>query len=221
MPGASDLYCPEDSWVILSVAWFIGFAVGGIYYLTISNTYDGEYLGTLVAGVTSYTGDSDSEGGKNWYIVEKFRKDNTSDTCSVTRLQVYYTIRALNNAKDHVILGTTRKIWARWNHKHTCYDTSVKHYETTLGISLLAVAIGVPVLLHLASLIKRDRIRPRFALFHRRYRTPRAMDPERDFSNSLSSGSAIYRNVVNHHPFEGTEQEEVDELKDDSSTRTV
>jgi hypothetical protein len=223
MPIPKDFDCPEGfSWVIIAFAWFCGFTAGGIYYLAVSNTHDGEYWGTLISVSGSDVSDSDSEGGRNLYLVEKFRKDNTSNTCGVTRLQAYYTIRELNKAKDRVILGTGRQIWARMNDARSCYDTSIRNYETTLGISLLVIAVGFPLLLYLVCLIKKDRCRPSFPIFHQRYTSPRSLNLEREASShSSSSHSALYRNVENHHPFESREPELVDLQETSISSRSV
>jgi hypothetical protein len=196
--------------------WLCVLVALGIYYLVISNTSGGEYTGTLVAAGRYY--DSNSDGGGNWYVTEKFLKGNTTNACTVTRLQTYSTVHAVNDAKDKVQLYTTRKIWTRWNDDTKCYDTSVKNYETTTGIVLLCFSMAVPLVLLIAisSVACNRGSHQLFDTFRSRYNR-RHQDPEVVFSNR---GNHHYREIEKEH---GSEPQTVarSDLEDDSQVKEL
>jgi hypothetical protein len=125
----------------------LGFIAYGIFYIVSSNTFDGEYTGTLIR--------TDKYYNRNWYVKEIFQKGNTTNTCSVIRSKGYSTVHEVNDAKDKVILGTTRKIWSYWHNQHSCYDQTIKDSDQTTGIVFLCIMLGIPLLIVLFILLVR------------------------------------------------------------------
>jgi hypothetical protein len=205
--------CSEYS-SVGGTAWLCILVALGIYYIVISNTSGGEYTGTLIAAGRYY--DSDSNGGGNWYVTEKFLKGNTTDTCTVTRLQNYNTVHEVNDAKDKVKLYTTRKIWTRWNNYSKCYDTSVKNYETTTGIVLLCFSVTIPLVLLLAiGGIQCERCSHRLFSTFRSGHPRHHQDPEAVFSNR---GDHRYKGVEKE---QGSEPQTFVRSEDDSQPKEL
>jgi hypothetical protein len=128
----------ERDWIgECSIVQIIGMIAFSIFLIVNINTFDGEYLGTLVR----------ADKYNNNYVKEIFQKDNTTNTCAIIRPREYYTVHEANDAKDKVILGTTRKIWSHWHQPHSCYDQSKKKSDQLSGIVLLGMFAGFPFLL--------------------------------------------------------------------------
>jgi hypothetical protein len=94
----------------------LGMIALGIFFIVKANTFDGEYTGTLVR--------AEKYQNQGWYVKEIFQKDNTTNTCYIIRSEKYSTVHEVNDTKDKVILGTTRRIWSYWHRQDSC---SINH----------------------------------------------------------------------------------------------
>ena len=130
----------------------------GIYYLVIANTYGGEFLGTLIdANVNIVTSCSSSKSGTScstkYYVDEIFRKDNSTNTCTVERLTPYYFKGSANNIVNNIELYTTRTIWTSTYNAGTCYDITIRNYYNAIGGTFIGFA-GIILLLPLLFIFK-------------------------------------------------------------------
>lgn len=118
----------------------------GIYFLIVSLTYSSVHTGTLYATGREYQ--RSSKGSGAYYVKQYFYKDeNRNDTCVVIRPRQYSTVKEVNRAKDDVKLYTTRTIWTYRYDKSKCYDHSIKRQNFILGIVLLGISNGLPLLI--------------------------------------------------------------------------
>jgi ABC-type antimicrobial peptide transport system permease subunit len=120
----------------------VGLAVG-IYYIVIATTGT-EYSGTLISAGRDWESNND-DGGGGYYVKEVFRKDDTNNTCYVLRQHSYRTVHAVNHAKDRVILGTQRTIWAYWHNHDKCYDEQIQIYNIVIGSVILGFFVVIPI----------------------------------------------------------------------------
>jgi len=137
MPNYNDKKIFSSIFVIISV-----FVSLGIYYLVIANSYGGVFEGTLIAvKVNTVTSCSSNKQGtscsQRYYIDEIFRKDNSSNTCTVQRLTPYYFKGSANNIVENAVLYTKRTVWTAPYNANTCIDITLRNYYNTIGAILL------------------------------------------------------------------------------------
>jgi hypothetical protein len=69
--------------------------------------------------------------------VQRCKKDNSTDTCTVERLTTYYSKGEANNAAYNKKLGTKRTIWTRSYNVNMCYDQSIRTFYNQVGGSFI------------------------------------------------------------------------------------
>jgi hypothetical protein len=135
----------SDYSAISSVLVYLGGVILGIYFIVVSCTSGGEYTGTLTSAVVTFQKNKKGSGG-SYFVKEIFQKGSTSHTCSIQRLHSYSTKHAANDAKDHVKLGTQRKIWSYWNNDEKCYDEQIQYYNRVIGSVILGLLVALPMI---------------------------------------------------------------------------
>jgi hypothetical protein len=137
----------SDYSAISSVLVYLGGVILGIYFIVVSCTSGGKYTGTLTSAVVTYQKNKSKKGSSgSYYVKEIFQKDSTAHTCSIQRLHSYSTKHAANEAKDHVKLGTQRKIWSYWNNDDLCYDEQIQYYNRVIGSVILGLLVVLPMI---------------------------------------------------------------------------
>jgi hypothetical protein len=116
------------------------------YYFTIAYANSGSFRGTLINAevIIKTTCSNNKKGGgcsQTYYVGETFQKDNSTNTCLVTRLQPFYFQGAANNVVENKELYTTRTIWTTWYSSGTCYDKTIRSYYNSIAEVLSGFAI--------------------------------------------------------------------------------
>jgi hypothetical protein len=125
----------------------------GIYYLVIANANNGKFVGTLIReNVKTDTTCSKSKNGgsscsSKYYVEQIFKKGNSTNTCTVTRLTPYYFKGSANNVVENAVLYTQRDIWVTYYSAGVCYDITIRNYYNAIGGSLLGVGCIIPLII--------------------------------------------------------------------------
>jgi hypothetical protein len=119
----------------LFVIGFLTLTIFGFLYL-FKLRYDLEDLGILIEIEKKATHVKDTNGERQYHLIERFQYGKQNQTCFLSRQSQSFSKKKIQEMINKIKLGTQRKIWIRNN--HFCYDQKLKRYYLWTGLGMLA-----------------------------------------------------------------------------------